>query len=64
MEAEVLAVFGGGTMVKLRLWTGEVVTAHRGQLPFRGPVVVGEKLDVAVKPVLVVTDAKRKAASV
>jgi hypothetical protein len=43
----------------LRLWTGEVLTLRRSDIPIHGPLKVGDVLDVVVVPKLRLVDAKR-----
>jgi hypothetical protein len=59
MEAVVIDKPLGGVKVKLRLWTGEVLQVDRAYFPLRGPINVGDRLDVAFKEFKWVTAAKR-----
>ena len=54
MEAQVVRISQGKMWITLRLWTGQVVRVHRSQVPWRGAIEEGEKLNVFVKTVLVV----------
>ena len=51
MQATVIRRDGDFYLV-LRLWTGQIVRAHRAQFPWRGRIEVGTELEVEVKPVL------------
>ena len=57
MEAEVVRI--NGMWVRVRLWTGQVVQGHRGRFQFRGPLKVGDKLDVEVRPTWELLEARR-----
>jgi len=59
MDAVVIGKELGGSYLKVRLWTGEVLRLHRGQIPWRGPVAIGERLDIAVKERKVVTRVRK-----
>ena len=61
MEAQVIGKPIG--FIKVQLWTGETLILPRAQIPWRGPIAIGDKFDVGVQLVKVATEVRRLARS-
>jgi len=59
MEAHVIRKLVSGVHFELKLTDGTTIRIHRGQIPWRGPIQIGTKLDVQVAFVPMITDVSR-----
>jgi len=63
VEAQVIDKPIGGCFIKVQLWTGERLILPRAQIPWWGPIAIGDKFDVRVQLVKVATDVRRSSQS-